>query len=74
MNFKSVEAGAATQVWAATTGDLADHGGAYCADCQLGLSGPEHGERSVEPYAQDPEAAARLWTASEVWVGQTFDL
>jgi NAD(P)-dependent dehydrogenase (short-subunit alcohol dehydrogenase family) len=74
MNFKSVEAGAATQVWAATTRDLAGHGGAYCADCQLGLSGHEHGERSIEPYAQDPEAAARLWTTSEVWVGQTFGL
>jgi NAD(P)-dependent dehydrogenase (short-subunit alcohol dehydrogenase family) len=74
MRFKSVEAGAATQVWAATTGDLADHGGAYLADCQLGLRGREHGERGVEPYAQDPEAAARLWTASEGWVGQSFDL
>ena len=74
MKFKSVEAGAATQVWAATTGNLADHGGAYLADCQLGLTGPNHGERTIEPYAQDPDAAARLWTASEEWVGQTFDL
>jgi NAD(P)-dependent dehydrogenase (short-subunit alcohol dehydrogenase family) len=74
MNFKPVEAGAATQVWAATTGDLADHGGAYLADCQLGMAGAEHGERNVERHAQDPDAAARLWTASEGWVGQTFDL
>jgi NAD(P)-dependent dehydrogenase (short-subunit alcohol dehydrogenase family) len=74
MNFKPVEAGAATQVWAATTADLADHGGAYLADCQLGLAGSQHGERGVAPHAQDPEAAARLWTASEEWVGQTFDL
>jgi NAD(P)-dependent dehydrogenase (short-subunit alcohol dehydrogenase family) len=74
MSFKSVEAGAATQVWAATTGDLADHGGAYLADCQLGVKGRDQGERSVEPHAQDPEAAARLWTVSEGWVGQTFDL
>ncbi len=74
MNFKPLEAGAATQVWAATTGDLADHGGAYLADCQLGLPGDDHGEQSVAPHAQDPDAAARLWTASEGWVGQTFDL
>jgi NAD(P)-dependent dehydrogenase (short-subunit alcohol dehydrogenase family) len=74
MNFKPVEAGAATQVWAATTGDLADHGGAYLADCQLGLAGGDHGEQSVAPHAQDPDAAARLWTASEGWVGETFDL
>jgi len=74
MRFKPVEAGAATQVWAATTGDLVDHGGAYLADCQLGLTGFGHGERSVAPHAQDPDAAARLWTASEGWVGETFDL
>jgi NAD(P)-dependent dehydrogenase (short-subunit alcohol dehydrogenase family) len=74
MSFKSVEAGAATQVWAATTADLADHGGAYLADCQLGIVGRDHGERNVEPHAQDPAAAERLWTASEGWVGQTFDL
>ena len=74
MRFKSVEAGAATQVWAATTGDLAGHGGAYLADCQLGMKGRNHGERSVEPHAQDPDAATRLWTASEGWVGQPFAL
>jgi NAD(P)-dependent dehydrogenase (short-subunit alcohol dehydrogenase family) len=74
MSFKPVEAGAATQVWAATTGDLADHGGAYLADCQLGMTGAEYGERNVQPHAQDPDAAARLWTASEGWVGQAFDL
>jgi NAD(P)-dependent dehydrogenase (short-subunit alcohol dehydrogenase family) len=72
--FKSVEAGAATQVWAATTGDLADHGGAYLADCQLAVAGQGHGERGVAPHAQDPDAAARLWTASEGWVDQRFDL
>jgi NAD(P)-dependent dehydrogenase (short-subunit alcohol dehydrogenase family) len=74
MNFKPLEAGAATQVWAATTGDLADHGGAYLADCQLGIAGADHGERSVHPHAQDPDAAARLWTLSEGWVSQKFDL
>jgi NAD(P)-dependent dehydrogenase (short-subunit alcohol dehydrogenase family) len=73
MSFKSVEAGAATQVWAATTGDLVGHGGAYLADCQLAVAGQGRGERGVAPHAQDPDAAARLWTASEGWVGQTFD-
>jgi NAD(P)-dependent dehydrogenase (short-subunit alcohol dehydrogenase family) len=74
MSFKAVEAGAATQVWAATTGDLANHGGAYLADCQLGMVGVEYGERNVERHAQDPDAATSLWAASEGWVGQTFDL
>ena len=36
MAFKTVEAGAATQVWAATTADLPDHNGAYLADCWSG--------------------------------------
>jgi hypothetical protein len=35
--WKSIEAGAAAQVWAATTPELADHNGAYLADCGLGV-------------------------------------
>ena len=43
MTFKKVEAGAATQVWAATTPDLADHNGAYLADCGVGVLGADPG-------------------------------
>ncbi len=73
MPFKSVEAGAATQVWAATTSDLAEHGGAYLGDCQLGVLGGNAGERGFEPYLTNTEDAARLWSATEEWVGQRFE-
>jgi len=72
MTFKSVEAGAATQCWAATAPELDGQGGKYLSDCQLATLG-EPGETGVAPHAQDPDAAARLWTLSEKWVGQKLD-
>jgi NAD(P)-dependent dehydrogenase (short-subunit alcohol dehydrogenase family) len=69
MSFKTVEAGAATQVWAATAPELADHGGAYLADCQVGVVGGSLNENGVEPHARDPESAVRLWELSEKLVG-----
>jgi NAD(P)-dependent dehydrogenase (short-subunit alcohol dehydrogenase family) len=74
IRFKSVEAGAATQVWAATTGDLADHNGAYLADCGLGVLGADPGVNGFLPYLLDDEHAAALWTLSEQLVGTTFPL
>lgn len=72
MKPKSVEAGAATQVWAATAPELADHGGAYLGDCQLGVLGGNVGSNGVDPHARDPKAAAQLWEMSENWVGESF--
>ncbi|MEZ5145142.1 MAG: SDR family NAD(P)-dependent oxidoreductase [Acidimicrobiales bacterium] len=73
MSFKSVEAGAATTVWAATAPELVDHGGAYLADCALGR--PDDGTvaraNAVAPWARDPEAATRLWDLSVQLVGLT---
>jgi NAD(P)-dependent dehydrogenase (short-subunit alcohol dehydrogenase family) len=69
MNFKTVEAGAATQVWAATAPELAHHGGAYLADCQVGVVGGSLNANGVEPHARDPESAVRLWELSEKLVG-----
>ena len=64
-SFKSVEQGAATQVWAATAPALAEMGGVYCEDCDIaqlvGESQPGHG---VSPHAIDPGQAARLWELS----------
>jgi NAD(P)-dependent dehydrogenase (short-subunit alcohol dehydrogenase family) len=56
--FKSPAQGAATQVWAATSPQLAREGGLHCADCQV-----------VEPAAVsgtgiDPAEAVRLWDLS----------
>lgn len=61
---KSVPEGAATQVWAATSPDLAGQGGVYLEDC--GVSD------NHRPWARDPEAAARLWAVSEDMLGEKF--
>jgi NAD(P)-dependent dehydrogenase (short-subunit alcohol dehydrogenase family) len=62
--LKSLEAGAATTVWAATAPELASTGGVYLVDCQI-----------AEPaaWALDTVSAARLWALSEDLVGQHFD-
>ncbi len=72
MSFKRVEAGAATQVWAATAPDLASHSGSYLGDCQLGVEGANPTHRGYESYALDPEAAKKLWALSEKMVGESF--
>ena len=72
MAFKKVEAGAATQVWAATTPDLADHNGAYLADCGLGVLGADPGANGFRPYLLDDDHASALWELSEGLVGQRF--
>ena len=73
LHFKTVEAGAATQVWAATTSELAGHNGAYLADCGLGVVGADPGVNGFMPYLLDDEKAAALWELSERLVGQRFD-
>jgi NAD(P)-dependent dehydrogenase (short-subunit alcohol dehydrogenase family) len=74
MRFKTVEAGAATQVWAATASELADHNGAYLADCGLGVLGGDPGTNGFLPYLLDDDRAAALWTLSEQLTGITFAL
>ena len=71
MKFKSVEAGAATQVWAATAAEVAGHNGAYLADCGPTVVGP--GEKGRMAYLDDAETSRRLWALSEELVGLTFD-
>ena len=70
--YKSVEQGAATQVWAATDPFLDDFGGRYLADVQLGEPGGPISSRGVAPHATDADAARRLWELSEELVGQSF--
>jgi NAD(P)-dependent dehydrogenase (short-subunit alcohol dehydrogenase family) len=72
--WKSVEAGAATQVWAATTSDLGDHNGAYLADCGLGVLGANPGVNGFRSYLLDDDHAVALWELSEQLVGETFTL
>ena len=73
IRFKTLEAGAATQVWAATTSELVDHNGAYLADCGLGVLGADPGVNGFQPYLLDDEHAAALWDLSEQLVVQRFD-
>ena len=57
LDFTTPEYGAATQVWAAVSPELADQGGLYLEDC--GIS------ETFAPYAHDAEHAADLWALSE---------
>jgi len=72
MTWKSVEAGAATQVWGATAPELVDHNGAYLADCGVGVLGGNPGANGFLPYLLDDDHAAALWTLSEELVGSPF--
>jgi NAD(P)-dependent dehydrogenase (short-subunit alcohol dehydrogenase family) len=67
--FKTPEQGAATQVWAATSPQLADLGGLYCADCDIASVSDDGAETSVRAYAVDPDEAARLWALSAELTG-----
>ena len=63
---KSIEAGAATSVWAATADELRTQGGVYCEDCMV--------SEQHAPWALDANSARRLWTLSETLVGQSFSV
>jgi NAD(P)-dependent dehydrogenase (short-subunit alcohol dehydrogenase family) len=70
-SFKTPEQGAATQVWAATSPQLADRGGVYCEDCDIAriADGSDTVPGGVRPYAIDDDAAHRLWAASAGMTG-----
>ena len=71
--FKSVEAGAATSVFAATAPELEGRGGLYLEGCQVAAVNDTAGApRGVRSYALDVENAERLWKLSEEAVGQRF--
>lgn len=74
---KTVEQGAATQVWSATSPALAGMGGVYLEDCDIAEptppADPDTGVRpreGVRDYAVDPEQAARLWALSADLTGE----
>ncbi|MGW7266257.1 SDR family NAD(P)-dependent oxidoreductase [Streptomyces sp. NPDC054842] len=68
--FKTPEQGAATQVWAATSPQLAGMGGVYLEDCDIAEPAPADGTRTgVCDHATDPEQAARLWELSAELTG-----
>jgi NAD(P)-dependent dehydrogenase (short-subunit alcohol dehydrogenase family) len=73
MVLKSVEQGAATSVWAATSPTLAGKGALYLEDCHIADAASPGADGGVESYALDHADADRLWTLSEALVGQTFN-
>jgi len=72
MKFKSVEQGAATSVWGATSVQLAGKGGLYLEDCHIAQPAVAGKSGGVELHATDPVLADRLWTLSENLVNQSF--
>ena len=73
-HFKSIPAGAATTLWAATSPLLEGRGGQYLEDCNIAEVGVPGSAAGYLPYAIDVDAAERLWALSEQIVGQTFAL
>jgi NAD(P)-dependent dehydrogenase (short-subunit alcohol dehydrogenase family) len=76
-NMKTVEQGAATSVWCATSPQLDGMGGVYCHNCDIAplvsetLAANPIGSMAlgVMPHAVDPQAADRLWSLSEQLTG-----
>ena len=70
MTFKSVEQGAATSVWGATSPQLAGLGGLYLEDCHIAEPATVGKSGGIADYARDPALADRLWVLSEALVGR----
>ncbi|MCU1278080.1 MAG: oxidoreductase [bacterium] len=66
-SFKTIEQGAATTIFCATSPLLDGRGGVYCENCDIAPIATE-GDTGVRPYAIDPEIATRLWAWSERWI------
>jgi len=78
LQWKSLEQGAATSVWAAIVAGGDQVGGKYCEDCHVAkpmrddidnIAAVSEGVRS---YAVDPANAEALWKKSEQLVGESF--
>ncbi|MBA2941333.1 SDR family NAD(P)-dependent oxidoreductase [Paenibacillus sp. CGMCC 1.16610] len=73
--YKTIEQGAATSVWCATSDSLAGMGGVYCEDLNIAVTVPGDSTKGygVRPWAIDPEYATKLWQLSEKLTGTKFD-
>jgi NAD(P)-dependent dehydrogenase (short-subunit alcohol dehydrogenase family) len=74
-DWKTVEGGAATSVWAATEPLLAGRAPLYLEDCRVAplLETPNYAH-GVMKYALDPGNAERLWSATEQLIQRTLPL
>lgn len=70
--FKTVPAGAATSVYAATAPELDGVGACYLEDCHVAPVDDTSTVQGVRSYALDPDDARRLWQVSEQAVGVNF--
>ncbi len=79
--LKTVEQGAATLVWCATSPQLNGIGGVYCentdvAELDLGNIAHHYDDplslRGVQPYSVDADNARKLWTLTEELTGVPF--
>lgn len=76
-NFKTVEQGASTTVWAAVASELEDKGGYYLENCQLAELKASREEvmltrTGLLKYAIDQEKALKLWNLSLEWIKNYF--
>lgn len=74
--FKTIEQGAATSVWCATSPSLNEMGGVYCEDCDISEAVPADSLKGngVRPWAIDIELAKRLWQLSEELTDVKFNI
>ena len=79
--LKTVQQGAATTVWCATSPMLDQIGGVYCEDCDVSELDSELieaanglGSRGVQEYSLDQQNALKLWTWTEQVTGIPFCL
>ncbi|MBW7452861.1 SDR family NAD(P)-dependent oxidoreductase [Paenibacillus sepulcri] len=79
LGYKTVEQGAATSVWCATSTQLDGRGGVYCENVDITTAVPADTPVSltvsgVPPWAIDPASAKRLWQLSEEMTGVKFKI
>lgn len=74
--FKTIEQGAATSVWCATSEQLDGKGGVYCEDVDIAeaVSADSLKGTGVRPWAIDPDLAEQLWRRSEELTGVKFEV
>jgi len=68
---KSISQGAATTLWCATSPQLKNKGGVYCADCNISpiVDDDSPQVNGVRRWAIDPLMAEKLWVLSEQLAG-----
>ena len=69
--IKSIAQGAATTIWCATSPQLNNKGGVYCADCNISPIVDDNSPQTngVRNWAINPSMAEQLWTISENLIG-----